>query len=301
MQLVSVIVPNFNHAQFLPKRIESIINQTYSNIEVIILDDCSTDNSRDIIDNYAKRDDRIKLVYNSSNSGNTFLQWKKGIDLAIGEYLWIAESDDYSDIHFLENLINVMNKNRGVNLVYCQSNFVNVHNEIVGNHIDNLQSLNPTLWLNDFLMDGNQVLSNYMLIINVIPNAGAVLFKKELLEKVYWNKLLKFKLGGDRFFWINVIKDSLVFFVADSFNYFRIDGNTQRKRYINTTTYLNEVSVNVNTICSQVRVSYKNKFCAVKQWLQYLRIARRMRQESFYKFYFSSFLSFIRLVTIFFK
>src|SRR6267378_5588953 len=82
---VSVIVPNYNHARYLRQRIESVLGQTYKDIEVILLDDCSTDESRAIISEYSA-DPRVKVVLNEVNSGSTFKQWKKGMGLAHGEY-----------------------------------------------------------------------------------------------------------------------------------------------------------------------------------------------------------------------
>ena len=69
------------------------------------MDDCSTDDSRRIMDHYAQQDTRVQLVYNKQNSGSTFKQWNKGICLASGEYVWIAESDDIAELTFLEKLV----------------------------------------------------------------------------------------------------------------------------------------------------------------------------------------------------
>lgn len=96
---VSVIIPNYCHARFLNQRIDSVLNQTYSDYEVIILDDCSTDNSREIIESYRNHPKISHIVYNEKNSGSTFIQWEKGFELARGEYIWIAESDDVAPIY----------------------------------------------------------------------------------------------------------------------------------------------------------------------------------------------------------
>ncbi len=96
MPTVSVIVPNYNHARYLRQRIESVLRQTYQDFEVILLDDCSTDDSRSILSSYAG-DPRVRMEFNEVNSGSTFKQWNKGVRLARGEYVWIAESDDYAD------------------------------------------------------------------------------------------------------------------------------------------------------------------------------------------------------------
>ena len=100
--VVSVILPNYNHARYLPKRIESILNQGYAAIEVLIMDDCSGDNSREVIHEYAARDARIQTLFNEHNSGSTFKQWEKGLVWAKGKYVWIAESDDFAETTFLE-------------------------------------------------------------------------------------------------------------------------------------------------------------------------------------------------------
>ena len=72
---VSVIVPNYNHQAFLKQRLDSILNQTYQDFEVLLLDDCSPDNSREILKAYAEEDDRITCYFNEVNSGSTFAQW----------------------------------------------------------------------------------------------------------------------------------------------------------------------------------------------------------------------------------
>ena len=92
--LISIIVPNYNHEKYLKQRLESVFNQTYSNFEVILLDDCSTDSSLNILAEYIKNSKVSHCIFNEANSGNTFIQWNKGISLAKGDYIWIAESDD---------------------------------------------------------------------------------------------------------------------------------------------------------------------------------------------------------------
>src|SRR6266852_6763107 len=104
MHKVSVIVPNYNHSRYIGQRIESVLNQTYPDFELLILDDMSPDNSREIIERY-RQNPRVRIEYNDRNSGNTYLQWQKGIALTSSEYIWIAESDDYADSGLLSCLI----------------------------------------------------------------------------------------------------------------------------------------------------------------------------------------------------
>ena len=120
--LVSVIIPNYNHAQYLEKRIDTVLNQTYQNIEVIILDDKSTDNSLEVIEQYRNHPKVAQIVVNEQNTGSPFKQWDMGINLANGELIWIAESDDYNELIFLEELI--AEWNRHSNVVLAFSNYV---------------------------------------------------------------------------------------------------------------------------------------------------------------------------------
>ena len=264
--LVSVIVPNYNHEAFLGKRLDSVIGQTIKDIEVIILDDCSTDNSREIIEQFASRDARVTTHYNSKNSGSPFLQWKKGIELARGRYIWLAESDDYADPVFLEVLINTLKKHPQASLAYCQSNLINHEGKIIGNHLTNLSELHPELWKNDFCIDGKELLANYMPVINIIPNAGAAIFEKNLCKDAYWDKMTGFKLAGDRCFWSQLLLKTRVCFSSKPMNYFRMDGNTVRSRHSHTTGYLRELSTITRTICKMVNVPLKTKNKAVRQW-----------------------------------
>ena len=99
--LVTIIVPNFNHADYLTQRLESIFSQTYDNFEVILLDDQSTDNSLTILSDFAARyPEKVRTIFNEVNSGGVFRQWEKGISAAKGDLIWIAESDDWASLIF---------------------------------------------------------------------------------------------------------------------------------------------------------------------------------------------------------
>ena len=91
---ISVIIPSYNHSKFLKKAVDSVLNQSYKNFELIILDDCSTDNSKKIINSY--QDKRIIKYFNEKNVGavNALNQL---ISMATGEYIALLNSDDYWD------------------------------------------------------------------------------------------------------------------------------------------------------------------------------------------------------------
>ena len=125
MPNVSVIVPNYNHAPFLKQRIESILNQTFLDFELILLDDCSTDGSSEIMESYRSNPHVSHVVFNEVNSGSAFRQWDKGIALAKGEWIWVAESDDYAEHTFLERLMGEVDKEPDSVLAYSATYWVN--------------------------------------------------------------------------------------------------------------------------------------------------------------------------------
>ena len=220
--LVSVIVPNYNHAPYLKQRLDSIFNQTYTNFEVILLDDCSTDNSREILSAYSKKPNVSHCIFNEDNSGSTFAQWNKGVSLAKGDYIWIAESDDFCESNFLEIVIQPLLQNKDVALAYCQSHRVNSDGDVTGNWITHTSMFQPNPLEEDFVMDGNVFIENYLIHKNVIPNVSAVLFNKVYLEKIMPLVFKPFmKYNADWFYYVQLICNKKLAFVAESLNHFR--------------------------------------------------------------------------------
>lgn len=221
--LVSVLVPNYNHEKYLKNRLESIFKQTYQNIEVILMDDCSTDDSLKILNKYSKHQKVSGLFINDKNSGSPFKQWQKGFELAKGEWIWIAESDDYADNMFLEKLIqcNKLNDD-ALSVIYSQSIDVDGEGNFLQSRISYTSVFEPNIWKDDFEMKGDNFVKNYLSRYNVIPNASAVIFKKKLLKNIIVDDVMaKMKMCGDWLFWIKIINNSNVFFLAESLNYFR--------------------------------------------------------------------------------
>lgn len=226
MPKVSVIIPNYNHAQFLEQRIQSILDQTFQDFEIIYLDDASTDNSNEVFAKFANNS-RIRAIYNQINSGSPFKQWNKGIRLAQGDYVWIAESDDYADKRLLAELVDKLDNNPTVGLAYCSSWFVDEHNKIMFNSKDLLYFSDKDRWEKDFVSDGRNECSKYLIFENIIHNASAVLIKRSIYEKVgYADESLK--LCGDWLLWVKMLLIADLAFVAEPLNYYRAHSETVR-------------------------------------------------------------------------
>lgn len=114
--LISIIVPVYNVELYLKKCIETIINQTYKNLEIILVDDGSTDNSGKICDEYALKDNRIKILH--IENGGPAVARNAGLDIATGEYIGFIDSDDYIELDMYETLYNAMIKTNA-GLVIC--------------------------------------------------------------------------------------------------------------------------------------------------------------------------------------
>lgn len=210
--LVSVIIPNYNHAKFLDERIQSVLNQTYQNFEVIILDDKSTDNSVEVINKYKNNPHVSYVVINEENSGSTFKQWHKGFELAKGELIWIAESDDSCDKRFLEILVDGYIKNDAV-LAFCKSCKYDVAgNRSVYTHQNTIHC--------DMVVTGRDFISHHMLDRNFVANASSAIFSRSVAMSID-RQYMSMRGNGDWLFWIELMEHGNVFFSAKELNFFR--------------------------------------------------------------------------------
>jgi glycosyltransferase involved in cell wall biosynthesis len=219
MPTVSVVVPNYNHARYLRRRIESVLGQTYQDFEVILLDDCSTDESRPIIEEY-RNDPRVRIEFNAENSGSVFKQWNKGVQMARGRYVWIAESDDYGDAGLLARTVAILEERPGITFVYCRSWSVDEDDKILGYANSYLDCLDANHWKADFIVDGLEECRRFFALTNPVPNASAVVFRKEVYDKV-GRADESLRVCGDYKVWGAMALEGKIAYVAEPLNYFR--------------------------------------------------------------------------------
>ena len=213
MPKVSVIMPNYNHARYLKERMDSILAQDYRDFEVILLDDASTDESAAVLRTY-ESDPRIKkFIVNDSNSGNTFLQWERGLKEATGEYVWIAESDDVAEPTLLSRLVNAIELENAV-LAFCHSRWIDSEGKTISRKRD-------PLWKRTWAMEGDRFVRGYLLGYTHICNASAVVFRRTAAEKVNMSEVAQFTASGDRLFWIRMALQGRVAYCPQTLNNFR--------------------------------------------------------------------------------
>lgn len=187
MSTVSVIVPNYNHAPYLRQRIESVLSQTFQDFELILLDDCSTDGSCEIMENY-RNDPHVRhIVFNDANGGSAFRQWKKGVDLAEGEWIWIAESDDWAEHVFLEEMLRSVGQDPQCVLASSVPCYVfpdgkTWHGEVNGEF---------QVW------QGGDFVRNRLVEGNTLPNVSALLMRSEVLKNIDFTAAGNMRLCGD--------------------------------------------------------------------------------------------------------
>ena len=219
---VSVIVPNYNHARFLDERIHSVLEQTYQDFELILLDDCSTDESRKVLEKYRKHPKVSTIVFNEQNSGSSFKQWEKGFQLAEGELIWIAESDDSALPDFLATMVAEFDANPHCVLAFCQANMCGADGTPLSVHPFH-KMLKP-----GFRMHGKRFISKYLCTGNYIVNASNTVFKASALNGVqnsFASCYQTFKGVGDWLFWLGVARTGDVAFVPRPLSLFRQHGS----------------------------------------------------------------------------
>lgn len=246
---VSVLIPNFNHGRYLELRLRTVLDQTLLPYEVIILDDCSSDSSIKILERVkADATIPINIVVNASNSGNVFHQWLKGISMAKGDLIWIAEADDYCELALLENLVPKF-EDESVVLAWSDS--------IVVDEMGCSRGEAYKIWYKDLVagidfdhdleLDGHDLLRNALLYYNCVPNASAAVFRKSCLPGNL-STILQFKYSGDWWFWVLIASKGKVSYTAEPFNYHRRHQQSNvHQRLKNEITFIREA---IEDFCS---------------------------------------------------
>ncbi len=254
----------------MQQRIDSVLNQTYTDFEIIILDDCSIDNSREIIERYRSNEKISCIVYNVENSGSTFKQWDKGITLAKGKYIWIAESDDWCENTLVETLVKGIEEDGNVAFGYCQSFCVNNQEEII------FQSSYKKL---EDYYSKETYLENFLTFGNAVFNSGMAIFRKEfyyMMSEFYKT----FRFVGDWIFWAELSRLGNVYINAKPLNYFRKHGNdVSGKMYASGLNFIEEIKaldyfhdvLHLNSaLYFKARIKLYNRFITRRHHIDYV-------------------------------
>ena len=229
---VSVIIPNYNYGKYIARRINSVVKQTYPVYELIVLDDCSSDNSVEVIEKKLAevREKypglKISFVKNEANSGKAIAQWRKGFELATGDYVWIAEADDLGSRRFLEGVMRGFDDPEVV-LSYTESMLINSWGLMIAPNFRWSRDKEKTgHYKNSYRKDGRKEIEEILAIRCTIPNVSSVVLKKDNKYLKYLEEALKFTQVGDWYFYTKVLENGKINYNHRSLNKFRIHKNS---------------------------------------------------------------------------
>lgn len=175
--LISIIIPVYNVEQYLSKCLESIIKQTYNNIEIILIDDGSSDNSKKICDEYLQKDSRIVVIH-KDNEGVSIAR-NTGLDIAKGEYISFIDADDYIDQDMYEFLLNNLIENNA-DISSCG------YNKVFEDRIEKGIGSDSNL-----LLDNVDAVKETIKKRNLFPSVWAKLYKKDCIGDIRFNPSIK--------------------------------------------------------------------------------------------------------------
>lgn len=215
---ISVIVPNYNYAQYLSMRIESILDQTFTDFELILLDDASTDESVSILENYRHDKHVSHIVINEQNTGSPFKQWMKGILLSRGKYIWIAEADDLAKPDFLETCVHSMQGAEDVSICYTGSLLINSNGQVSRKDVNHWGHRTGKT---NACFDGTLFATHNLYWKNYIINASGAIFSRSKAITLLDSSFQCMRYCGDWLFWFEMSMKGQVIEVYKSLNYFR--------------------------------------------------------------------------------
>lgn len=230
--LVSVIVPNYNHADYLTQRLDSIASQTYPNIELIILDDASSDDSIAVIERFTENlPFPVRKVFGEVNSGNVFKQWQKGFALAKGELVWICESDDSCASDFLEQLVPHFT-DHAVMLAFGQIQFCDAK----GRRREGMNALReraePGIWDGPLVRPAALWFAKGFCVANLIANVGGCLIRNQAVPDGVWREAQGYRIAGDWFLYSRLANGGKIAYEPKAVAYFRQhDRNTSASNF----------------------------------------------------------------------
>jgi len=222
---LSIVFTSYNHREYLRQAIESILGQTYKDFELIIVDDCSTDGSQLILQEYEKVEN-VRLYLQKENSGSYVKASNFGASQAKGEYLLFAQCDDFAELNQISTLMASFNLSPSIGVSFCRSNLVDEQGEIIGDDFNVRESSFKILCVKNTIIQKNKMRS-FLAKSCVIPNLSAAIIKRDLY--IQSNGLSeKYIVAADWAFWLKLTEYCDFFYVSAPLNNFRQHKTTIR-------------------------------------------------------------------------
>jgi glycosyltransferase involved in cell wall biosynthesis len=225
--LVSIIVTSYNHAEYLNQRMESLLKQTYKNIEIIVVDDCSTDRSAAVLEGY-KKYPSVNIVFLEKNGGYANA-CNHGVSLCNGEFIMFAECDDFNEPTHIAVLMDGLSAGENIGVAYCRSNMVDQNGKKSGDDFRYREKTFRKRCSEDTVISKEEM-QKYFLIHCVVPNMSAALIRK----KYYYlagGLSLTYRACADWDFWCRVALCCDFYYVTTPLNNFRTHSTTVRSTF----------------------------------------------------------------------
>ena len=226
-QLISIVVTSYNHAAYLPQRMESLLAQTYPEIEIIVVDDGSTDGSQEYLTQYMNHL-KISLFFLETNRGYVHSS-NFGVSKAKGNYVIFAECDDFSHPDQISALFHAITLKNNIGVAFSESNLVDENGKILSNNSLIKRSVFKDYCQKDILIPGLEF-QKIMLINNLIPNMSAAMFKKSSFNKI-GGLSEQYNLSADFDFWIRMAEVTDFYHLELPLNNFRHHSDTVRNHW----------------------------------------------------------------------
>lgn len=222
--LVSIIVTSYNHAEYLQQRMESLLAQTYQKLEIIAVDDCSTDESLKVLKKY-ERYPQVRIVALDTNGGYANA-CNIGVKLSSGDFIMFAECDDYNDPQHVRILLDKLIENETVGVAFSRSSIVNADGTILRDDYACREDSFKVLCAQETNIL-KEKMQRYFLRSCVIPNMSAALMKKKYFQMT-GGLSPAYSACADWDFWCRMAQLCDFYYVPLSLNYFRTHINTVR-------------------------------------------------------------------------
>ena len=252
---ISIVFTSFNHRKFLKEALDGLINQTFKDFELIIIDDNSSDGSQEILKKYT-HDKRVKLYLLEKNTGSYVYSSNIGASKAKSEYIIFSQCDDVAEKTQLENLYNTMLQNPEVGVAFSSSRMIDKNGASLGCDFDGREKSFKQQCVHDTLIPRLQM-TKYFLHSCVIPNLSAALMKRALFEKL--NGLSsKFLVVSDWDFWMKMTLECDFYYLRDSLNRFRQHDTTIRST-IKIHIQILEIYLMMYRFFSEIKLGFREK------------------------------------------
>lgn len=177
--LVSVVVASYNHVEYLEQRIDSLINQTYQDIEILVIDDCSPDNSIDMLRRYEAHP-KVKLIIREENGGWVAVS-NQGVEMSVGEFVIFANCDDACDPRMIERLVEASRLYPTSGVAFCRSLMIDEQSRVFGDDYEIREKLFRERCVCDTFISRDEMY-RFLLHSCVIPNLSAALIRRSCFD-----------------------------------------------------------------------------------------------------------------------